>query len=106
MAYPIQTCFALFIIYLQIMDGILYFKIRTRGPLDSGILARNQTNSDLLTPKTSQIFHSGYVFDSLPVKKIMVGQIVSSSSSRTRISRETFLLLFYFLFRLIIFAHH
>lgn len=63
LTYPIHSCFVLFIIYLQIMDVILYFQIRSRGPLLSITTISNQTISHL--------------FDSLPVKKIMVGQTVS-----------------------------
>jgi hypothetical protein len=60
-SYPMHSCFAIFIIYLQIMDIILYFKIRTRGLLDMNIPTMNHTD----------------IFNSLPIKKIMVGQSVS-----------------------------
>ncbi|CAF4344083.1 unnamed protein product, partial [Rotaria sordida] len=36
-AYPIYSYFLLLIIYLQIMDIILYFKIRSRGSLDLNV---------------------------------------------------------------------
>ncbi len=71
-AYPIHSCLLLFIIYLQIMDIILYFKIRSRGSLNSNMKISNHTNLNLLSSD------DGHIFDSLPVKKIMVGQTVSS----------------------------
>ena len=58
-SYPIHSCFFLFLIYLQVMDVILYFKIRSRG-----IVFTNETQTN------------DHIFGSLPVKKIMVGQIV------------------------------
>ncbi len=67
-SYPCYSLFIFFIIYLQIMDFILYHKIRARGPLDLSSL--NQTN----TPKVSQTIH---IFDTLSIKKLMVEPIVS-----------------------------
>jgi hypothetical protein len=71
-SYPGYSLFAFFIIYLQIMEIILYFKISSRGPLDftSSTSVLNQTN----TPQES---HTVHIFDPLPVKKIMVEPIVS-----------------------------
>jgi hypothetical protein len=78
-AYPVYSCFLLFLIYLQIMDIILYFKIRSRGPIDLNIF-------------TSQISNDIYLFNSLPIKKIMIGQTVSlfniGFESRKLIRRE------------------
>ncbi len=68
LSYPGYSLFIFFIIYLQIMDFILYYKIRSRGPLD--FLTSNSNN----TLKTSHIV---YIFDPLPIKKIMVEPIVS-----------------------------
>jgi hypothetical protein len=68
-AYPVYSCFLLFLIYLQIMDIILYFKIRSRGPFDLNIFTINQ--------KLSEISNDIYIFNSLPIKKIMIGQTVS-----------------------------
>jgi hypothetical protein len=72
LSYPGYSLFAFFIIYLQIMEVILYYKICSRGPLDftSSTTISNETN----TPKIS---HTMHIFDPLPVKKIMVEPIVS-----------------------------
>ena len=59
------------------METILYFKIRTRGLLDSQITIQNHTNSDLFNQKLSQTNSNGHIFTSLPIKKIMVGPTVS-----------------------------
>ncbi|CAF3069259.1 unnamed protein product [Rotaria socialis] len=60
-AYPAYSCLLLFVVYLQIMDMILYCKIRSRGPLHANAQTTSDTNLKL--------------FASLPVKRIMVGQI-------------------------------
>ncbi len=77
LAHPLYSCFLLFIIYLQLMDVILFYKIRARGPLDADIVSRNQTNSDLFHQKLSQTSNDAHIFRSLPVKKIMIGQTVN-----------------------------
>ncbi|CAF2921563.1 unnamed protein product [Rotaria sp. Silwood2] len=71
MSYPGYTLFLLFIIYLQIMDIILYFKICSRGSLDFTLSNKilNQTNNQKLT-------HTIHIFDPLPIKKIMVQPII------------------------------
>ncbi|CAF3069241.1 unnamed protein product [Rotaria socialis] len=58
-AHPIYSCLLLFIMYLQIMDIILYFKIRSRGPLHSNTMIDNDTKL--------------FKFISLSVKDIIVG---------------------------------
>lgn len=63
LGHPLNTCLLLFAIYLQIMDVILYFKIRSRESLDTNKTINNHTTID--------------IFESLPIKKIMVGHIVS-----------------------------
>ncbi|UJR15844.1 hypothetical protein I4U23_002770 [Adineta vaga] len=72
--HPIYSCFLLFIIYLQIMDVILYFKIRSRGPLDLSLITTDKTNSTFINQKLSSISNDIQIFSSLPIKKIMVGQ--------------------------------
>jgi hypothetical protein len=67
LSYPGYSLFIFFIIYLQIMDVILYYKIRSRGPLDFTPLPSNNTL------KTSHTIH---IFDPLAIKKIMVESIV------------------------------
>lgn len=76
MTYPIHSCFVSFLIYLQIMDIILYFQIRSRRSLQSMIVTPNQTDTELFDEKTR------HIFDSLPVKKIMIGQTVSNKRRR------------------------
>jgi hypothetical protein len=67
-SYPMYSCFLVLIIYLQIMDIILYCKIRTRGLFDiSSINHTNVINQNHI-----------HIFNSLPIKKIMVGQTVSA----------------------------
>ncbi|UJR30754.1 hypothetical protein I4U23_018274 [Adineta vaga] len=65
LSYPGYTLFLCFLIYLQIMDLKLYFKIRSRESLDF-------SNTKALTNQTSSI----HIFDPLPVKKIMVEPII------------------------------
>ncbi|CAF1300334.1 unnamed protein product [Adineta steineri] len=72
--HPIYSCFLIFIIYLQIMDVILYFKIRSRKQLDLNISTINHTNLNFYDQKSSQISNDIHIFSSLPIKKIMVGQ--------------------------------
>jgi hypothetical protein len=67
LSHPGYSLFVFFILYLQIMDVRLYFKIRSRGSLE--FISLNQTN----TFKTSQTIHT---FNPLPIKKIMVEPIV------------------------------
>jgi hypothetical protein len=57
------------------MDGILYFKIRSRGSLDSDSKTSNHTSGNVLPAD------GGYIFDSLPVKKILVGPTVSKKNA-------------------------
>ena len=73
-SYPGYSLFIFFLVYLQIMEIRLYFKIRSRGPVDftSSNIILNQTN-------TIQVIHAMYIFDPLPVKKMMVEPIVSNS---------------------------
>lgn len=68
-SYPGYSLFILFIMYLQIMEIILYFKIRSRGLFDysSSNTILNQTDNPQITP----------IFGSLPIKKIMIEPIVS-----------------------------
>jgi hypothetical protein len=68
LSYPGYSLFIFFIIYLQIMDVILYYKIRSRGPLDFIPLPSNNTQ---------KVSHTIHIFDPLPIKKIMVESIVS-----------------------------
>ncbi|CAF1029913.1 unnamed protein product [Rotaria sp. Silwood1] len=71
-SYPGYTLFVLFIIYLQLMELILYFKIRSRGSLDftlSNTILNKTTNPTTLT-------HTIHIFDPLPIKKIMVEPII------------------------------
>ncbi|CAF3210291.1 unnamed protein product [Rotaria socialis] len=79
-SYPSYSLFILFLIYLQIMDIILYFKIRTRDPLDFN--SSNQTN-------TQSAIHSVYIFNPLPIKKIMVEPIIHYVRSPLAESVET-----------------
>lgn len=67
-AYPLYTCFALFIFYLLIMECVLYFQIRTRSSFDEGTIKTNKTKAD-----TSNQMTHGHIFSSLAVKEIMVG---------------------------------
>ena len=67
LSYPGYSLFLCFLIYLQMMDLKLYFKIRSRESLDF-------TTTKTSTNKTNSI----HIFDPLPVKKIMVEPIVSN----------------------------
>ena len=60
LSYPIYSLFIFFLIYLQIMDIILYYKIRSRGPLDFSALPSNNTQ------KPS---HTVHIFEPLQSKK-------------------------------------
>ncbi len=82
--HPIYLCFLIFIIYIQIMDVMLYFKIRSRGLIDSDITKKNHTNSNLFNQKMSQTLNGIPIFGSLPIKKIMIGPIVSGFSFEER----------------------
>ncbi|CAF2809568.1 unnamed protein product [Rotaria sp. Silwood2] len=75
MIYPIYSYFLIFIIYLQIMDLILYFKIRSRGPFYLSITTINHTNLDEFHQKMTETSYNNHIFDSLSIKKIMVGPI-------------------------------
>ncbi|CAF1511402.1 unnamed protein product [Rotaria magnacalcarata] len=79
-SYPGYSLFILFLLYLQIMDIILYFKIRTRDSLDFS--SSNQTN-------TQSVIHSVCIFNPLPIKKIMVEPIVHYVRSPLAESVET-----------------
>ncbi|CAF1559240.1 unnamed protein product [Adineta ricciae] len=70
LTHPVYSLFFLLIIYLQLMDLILYVKIRSRGPLDFDATTANKTHSDFINQNSNSI----QIFSSLPVKKIMVGQ--------------------------------
>ncbi|CAF0999343.1 unnamed protein product [Rotaria sordida] len=75
-AYPIYSCFLLLIIYLQIMDIILYFKIRSRGSLDLNVITiTNHTNLNKFHQKMTETSNDNHIFNSLSIKKMMVGQI-------------------------------
>jgi low temperature requirement protein LtrA len=57
----------IFVLYIVLMEWILYFKIRQRGPLDSSAsIVLNQSAADL-----------SLFYGALPVKKILVGPTVS-----------------------------
>jgi hypothetical protein len=68
LSYPGYSLFVFFILYLLAMDFTLYYKIRSRGPLDFSSL--NKTN-------TEKVNHAVYIFDTLPMKKIMLEPVVS-----------------------------
>ena len=74
-SYPGYSLFLFFIIYLQIMDTILYYKIHSRGMLDfsSTTTVLNYTDNE----KISSTAKSINIFDPLPVKKIMIESIVN-----------------------------
>ncbi|CAF1055572.1 unnamed protein product [Adineta ricciae] len=65
LSYPGYSLLLCFLIYLQMMDLKLYFKIRSRESLDF-------TTTKTSTNQTSSI----HIFDPLPVKKIMVEPII------------------------------
>jgi hypothetical protein len=91
-SHPGYSLFILLIIYLQIMDFILYHKIRSRGPLDFSSF--NQTN----TVKVSQTIN---IFDTLSIKKLMMEPIVSIIIKCLKEKNLLFLI-----FRFIMFVHH
>ena len=88
-ANPVYTCFLLFIIYLSIMEFILYFHIRTRDLFDEGSL------------KTNKTITNGHIFSSLSVKEIMVGPAVCISTKE----KEKYMYIL-FIFRHNFFVHH
>ncbi len=71
-SYPGYSLFIFFLIYIQIMDIRLYFKIRSRGSTDftSSNTRLNQTN-------TLEVTHTIHIFDPLPIKKMMIEPMVS-----------------------------
>jgi hypothetical protein len=77
LAYPGSSLLIFFIIYLQIMDIVLYFRIRSRGPLTSHSWSSTTNQSNSLGDISSQSLESVHIFEPLPVKKIMVESIVS-----------------------------
>jgi hypothetical protein len=68
-SYPVYSIFLFFILYLQLMDVILYFKICSRGLINISSLIPIKNHTD-----TDQTIH---IFDPLPIKKIMVEPIVN-----------------------------
>ncbi|CAF3733899.1 unnamed protein product [Rotaria sordida] len=69
-AYSIYSYFLLLIIYLQIMDIILYFKIRSRGSLDLNVITiTNHTNLNKFHQKTTETSNDNHIFNSLSIKK-------------------------------------
>ena len=84
LAYPGYSLFLFFIIYLQMMDIILYFHIRSRPPLEF-TATNNQTAIYLLTEKPSSTKKDILLFDPLPIKKIMVESVVSRDKCRSPI---------------------
>ena len=90
LSYPGYSLLICFVIYLQIMDIILYYKIRSRGPLDFPPSPSNNTQ-----PSS----HAVHIFEPLAIKKIMIESIVSLllfSHSESPISES---------FRFITFVH-
>ncbi|CAF0867283.1 unnamed protein product [Rotaria sordida] len=79
-SYPSYTLFLLFIIYLLIMDIILYFKIRSRKLLDFNL-------SDTIL--NQKIIHTIDIFDLLSIKKIMIEPIIHYVRSPLAESLET-----------------
>ncbi|CAF0793199.1 unnamed protein product [Rotaria sp. Silwood1] len=75
LTYPIYSCFLLVIIYLEIMDTILYFQIRSRGPLDLNTATINHTNFDKFHQTITEALNDTHMFNALSIKKIMVGPI-------------------------------
>ncbi|CAF0963574.1 unnamed protein product [Adineta steineri] len=71
LSYPGYSLFIFFIIYLQMMDLRLYFKIQSRGTLDY-----STSNTILNQTNPSPISHTIHIFDPLPIKKMMVEPII------------------------------
>ena len=80
--HPGYSLFIFFVVYLQMMDVILYFKIRSRPPLDYNSLtaAINQTTLQSVTEHMRRRSSETHIFDPLPIKKIMVASVVSLSA--------------------------
>lgn len=80
--HPGYSVFIFFVVYLQMMDILLYFKIRSRAPLDFNDLttAINQSTLQSITEHTRGISPESHIFDPLPIKKIMVASVVSLST--------------------------
>jgi hypothetical protein len=82
LAYPSYSLFLFFILYLQIMDIVLYFRIRSRPPLEFAIT--NQTAIHMPTEKPSSTPNKDFhFFDPLPIKKIMLESVVSRDQYRS-----------------------
>ena len=76
-AYPSYSVLTSLLVYVLAMDTILFFKIRSRGPMETIAAMSNGTNSDPFQGTHGEPTTEIDIFASLPVKKIMVGPTVS-----------------------------
>ena len=86
--HPGYSLFLFFIVYLQTMDVLLYFKIRSRTPLDYNSLTAtiNQTTLQTIIEHVRLKSSEVHIFDPLPVKKIMLAPVVSLGTVDTSLS--------------------